>query len=394
MWSQQRFAILFSIGFSLASLVPNASALRRNVTIDDTYGDPTNNEQMTYSPWEAWRVGPKCSVCTAKPDAAQAYNGTWHDGSANDPSTPLDAATLMVNVPFIGASYTTTRSPVPVQALMSWGLTGEAVYVYCILAGSKSSPDGYSSLYFYLDGDHVGEFFHTPNGDDTYQYNVPVYVNHSVPFGGHLLQIVNGAIGGQQSLILLDYVVYTIDTEATVAPGVSVSAHTLPPATVASASSTSQLSSSTPPLSSALPTVVSQDSSGLSHSGLSFANMVLVSTIGSALLVAFIIGSALAYWRKRKRSRVAPSTEYLRSVAVSQGTETGPVAGASPVSPTSRWASMGDAPPTPVSVAALEPLRPGSARSEAQDTSSQGRTSTALIVLLAVSLLTRSYSFR
>ncbi|OSD05807.1 hypothetical protein PYCCODRAFT_1361878 [Trametes coccinea BRFM310] len=190
MLSRQRLVALLSLGLSLAFLVPISSAVRYNVTIDDTYGDPTNNEQISYSPLEAWKLGQRCTDCTAEPDAARAYNGTWHDGSANDPATPLDAATLMANVRFIG----------------------EAVYVYCILIGSTRSPDGYSFLRFYLDGNQVGEFIHDPDGDSTYQYNVPVYVNHSVPFAGHLLQIVNGAIGGKQSLILLDYVVYTFVT--------------------------------------------------------------------------------------------------------------------------------------------------------------------------------------
>ncbi|KAL7285827.1 hypothetical protein ACG7TL_000936 [Trametes sanguinea] len=240
-------------------------------------------------------------------------------------------------------------------------------------SGLKAKQYGYSFLRFYLDGNQVGEFIHDPDGDSTYQYNVPVYVNHSVPFAGHLLQIVNGAIGGKQSLILLDYVVYTFDTEATVQPGESSSAHTLPPVTVSGATSMVPVSSSTPPTPSSLPTVVGQNSSSVGQSGLSRGYLALIITIGGGLVVAFVIGSAVAYWRKRKRSRVAPSTEYLRSVAASRGAQAGAVADAeSPASPTSRWVSAGDVPPAPASFAPFEPDRPGSTRSEVPDTDSQG----------------------
>ncbi|CDO70908.1 hypothetical protein BN946_scf184829.g16 [Trametes cinnabarina] len=363
---------LFSLGLSLAFLPPIASAVRYNVTFDDTYGDPRTGNVISYAPEEAWTLGQRCTDCMAEPDAAQAHNGTWHDGSANDPSTSLDAAILMANVPFIG----------------------DAVYVYCILADSSESPDGYTSLRFYIDGKQVGEFVHNPSGDGAYRYNVPVYANSSIPFAGHLLQIINGAIGGPKSLILLDYVVYTFDTEAVVEPLPGDPESTLPPQTVpptrssvafssasliqgattaSSAFFTSQLSSFAAPTSTVARQVPFVSSSA--HPGtLSNVSLALVITFCGGFFVTVVIGTAVSKWQKRKRSRIAPSTEYLRGVAATQGGEAGAiVAGAgTSTSPTSRWTTAGDGPPTPVSIAPLEPLRPTSARGEASGSRFEG----------------------
>jgi hypothetical protein len=64
---------------------------------------------------------------------------------------------------------------------------------------------GDSDMYFYLDGDLVGAF--AKNGldmDVPYQYNVPVYVNESLPHTTHTFSLVNGRSGGNEALVLLD----------------------------------------------------------------------------------------------------------------------------------------------------------------------------------------------
>ncbi|KAI0666259.1 hypothetical protein C8Q78DRAFT_462469 [Trametes maxima] len=161
---------------------------RVNVTIDDAYGDERTGLPIEYTPADYWKAGHACTDSTAHPDPSRAYKSTWHDGTFNINNTKgIGVPVLQASVPFDGV----------------------AVYVYCILTGTYSSPDSYSWLHFVIDGEAVGEFVHQPNGDGTYYYNVPVYVNESVPAGNHSLQIVNGQAGGEKSLVLFDYIVYT-----------------------------------------------------------------------------------------------------------------------------------------------------------------------------------------
>ncbi|KAI0651452.1 hypothetical protein C8Q79DRAFT_897976 [Trametes meyenii] len=174
--------ICYLVGLSLVF------AGRVNVTIDDTYGDEHTGLPIAYTPTDYWKAGQDCTDCTARPDATRAHESTWRDGTFNLNNTEgTDIPVLQASVPFDGV----------------------AVYVYCILTGTYSSPDSYSQLNFVIDGETVGEFMHQPNGDGTYYYNVPVYVNESIPAGTHSLQIVNGQAGGKKSLVLLDYIVYT-----------------------------------------------------------------------------------------------------------------------------------------------------------------------------------------
>lgn len=62
---------------------------------------------------------------------------------------------------------------------------------------------------FFIDGDVVGEFALEPTGSGTIDFNVPVYVNESMPDGVHTFTLQNGHLGGVQSLVLLDSIVYT-----------------------------------------------------------------------------------------------------------------------------------------------------------------------------------------
>ncbi|KAI8983377.1 hypothetical protein BD414DRAFT_490726 [Trametes punicea] len=179
------FALLPALTASLGPL--SASATLVNVTIDDTFGDESNGSQVVYEPDDAWSAGQTCAACTAHPDSTLARNGTWHDGTTQANSTQLLTAAVRFE--------------------------GVAVYVYCIVTRSSTSPDGNSDMTFFLDGDEVGQFVRPPDGNATYEYNVPVYVNQSLAAGAHELAIVNGHLLGNKSLILLDYIVYTRDVD-------------------------------------------------------------------------------------------------------------------------------------------------------------------------------------
>lgn len=64
---------------------------------------------------------------------------------------------------------------------------------------------------FMVDDEVVGTFTLPPTTGDqlSYEYNVPVYVNDTIPAGMHTFTIQNGHQGGEQSLVMLDYIMYT-----------------------------------------------------------------------------------------------------------------------------------------------------------------------------------------
>ncbi|KAL7285825.1 hypothetical protein ACG7TL_000934 [Trametes sanguinea] len=193
------FPLLSSLTASaLGSIV--ASGTLVNVTIDDTYGDELFGTQFLYAPADVWNVGQSCAACTAHPNPALVHNGTWHDGTTQAGSDQLTTATVR----FEGAFVSRPRPCLKLDLLV-----GVAVYVFCIVTRSSTSPDGNSDMTFSIDGQEVGRFVQPPDGDTTYDYNVPVYVNTSLPPGPHQLVILNGQPNGNKSLILLDYVVYT-----------------------------------------------------------------------------------------------------------------------------------------------------------------------------------------
>ncbi|KAF8986043.1 hypothetical protein BDQ17DRAFT_1259854 [Cyathus striatus] len=95
---------------------------------------------------------------------------------------------------------------------MSSGYIGTAIYVFCALVASFSHPYGYSNMAFYIDDELVGHFEKTPpDNQGDYTYNISVYSNTSLSAGEHTFMLRNGQFGnvGNNSLTLLDYIVYT-----------------------------------------------------------------------------------------------------------------------------------------------------------------------------------------
>ncbi|KIK70414.1 hypothetical protein GYMLUDRAFT_271851 [Collybiopsis luxurians FD-317 M1] len=175
-----------------------------NVSIDDS------NASVLYFPAEAWNARSAsipCSSCTANPDALRMYNDTFHDGtfntvpgSNNFPNTPLTA---------------------------SLSFNGTAVYVFCALAESSTSPDGDSDLSFFIDGILAGTFVKkAPGNNNTYDYAVSVFSTTSLSPSQHNLTIQNGHINGAKSLVLLDQIVYTAIDSTSFASTLSSSAST------------------------------------------------------------------------------------------------------------------------------------------------------------------------
>ncbi|OCB87365.1 hypothetical protein A7U60_g5505 [Sanghuangporus baumii] len=258
--------MLHSLLISLLSsflFSPLAHAAPTNVTIDDTNGDAVTGGQITYSPALAWQAGQSCQNCTAKLDGNQAYDGTWHDASYNPPG---------------GLSNSYPGTIISASA----DFTGTAVYIYCILTRSSSSPDGNTDMTFYVDDQEVGSFSRDSDGDKSYQYNQVVFAwsgldgstNHNVRLeSGHL---------GQKALVLLDRIVYTTEDSSTTTSVIQTSSSSQQSSSSSSSGSSTQESSSSSQSSSSSPSSSSSSSSSGSSSSsqtpVSSGNSVLTST--------------------------------------------------------------------------------------------------------------------
>lgn len=62
--------------FNLLRLLLSVSALVRNITIDDQFGDQITHKAPEFSPPVAWATQ-TCSGCAIKPDVTEMYNGTF-----------------------------------------------------------------------------------------------------------------------------------------------------------------------------------------------------------------------------------------------------------------------------------------------------------------------------
>ncbi|KIY53258.1 hypothetical protein FISHEDRAFT_69111 [Fistulina hepatica ATCC 64428] len=156
-----------------------------NITLDDS------SSRFTYLPSGGWVVGTNCTGCTAHPDTADLYNGTWHDSTFD--VTSEDGAISDPNVP---KNATVT-------------FNGFAIYVYVALALTTSDPTGNSVMTFYIDDVQRGTYYKVAPGENGYEYHVCVFSYDSLSLGDHTLLIQNGLVNGNKSLVLLDYIIYS-----------------------------------------------------------------------------------------------------------------------------------------------------------------------------------------
>jgi len=62
---------------------------------------------------------------------------------------------------------------------------------------------------FYIDDVLVGTLVKYGDSPDPYEYEVPVYVNKTLPSGQHKFTLANGHKDGTESLVLLDKIIYS-----------------------------------------------------------------------------------------------------------------------------------------------------------------------------------------
>ncbi|THH30166.1 hypothetical protein EUX98_g3998 [Antrodiella citrinella] len=288
------------------------SATLVNITVDDSGADPSNGARIMYAPSSAWSFGQDCTACTARPDPEEAFMETWHDGTFNPQPGSNDDPNMVLR---------------------------SAIYVFCILAHTFSSPDGNSDMTFLIDGQPVGAFSQSPTGATNYDFNVPVYTNTSIPFGIHTFTLWNGHVNEAKSLVLLDYLIYSTEQDDIVPPltgnnssqsafsfitQTSSGLTSLPMSTSASTS----LSSSGTPMSSGTastllvptptPSTTGQPASdnASTHSSLTSRDRIIIaaSSAGGGLLILACIIITLIYCRRRRYS------DYTAPDAVATGT--------------------------------------------------------------------------
>ncbi|TFK79704.1 hypothetical protein K466DRAFT_465881, partial [Polyporus arcularius HHB13444] len=171
-------------------------SLKTNRTLDDEQQDSEIGTLPSYSPSaDVWSQGagcPACGVNVGNVDLEQVHDGTWHDGTYRPGGDPLT-----ITVTF----------------------TGTAVYVYNILANNILPTITFTNISFSLDGGYVGQFIHAPDDSSIMQYNVLVFHAPDLANAPHTLLM--SASGDDISLILFDYILYTVDDSSVLQPSPS-----------------------------------------------------------------------------------------------------------------------------------------------------------------------------
>ena len=90
----------------------------------------------------------------------------------------------------------------------SLNILGSALYVFLIIPPADGTETGGVHLNFMLDSEPAGTF-DTLGAPGGFQYNFPVYTNATIPNGPHTFVLQNGGRTDNNSLALLDYMVYT-----------------------------------------------------------------------------------------------------------------------------------------------------------------------------------------
>ncbi|GJE89328.1 hypothetical protein PsYK624_054270 [Phanerochaete sordida] len=235
-----------------------------NITVDDQGVDPTTGNFISRT--SGMSLGQNCNAsCDARPDASQAFNGTWLD-TTFDPSRN-DGHNIPQNATF--------------------SFTGSAVYVYGIQSQSVEVPLSDADIFFYVDGTSKGNYAFSATGpQNAYTYDQPLFYTDNLNESHHTLVIQNGRIGGGLSLMLLDSIVYTRDDVSEIVP-----------------STTSGISATAPSL--AATSITSAPMHGLTGSARTavIATAIVVPTLAALALVA------LVFHIHRRRRPVRPASQ-------------------------------------------------------------------------------------
>ncbi|GJE89320.1 hypothetical protein PsYK624_054190 [Phanerochaete sordida] len=161
--------------------VPPTIGTLINVVVDDQ--DPS----ILYASAE-WNMGQSCITCDADIDPKQVLGGTWHDVTFRDNGQDT-------------------------QQSMTFNFTGSAIYVYGMQVQLFTRAS--ANVQFSIDGELADTYaFRTESLNDTYKYNQLLFSKTDFGEAHHTLMLVNGRSGEGDSLVLLDYLMYTTDTSS------------------------------------------------------------------------------------------------------------------------------------------------------------------------------------
>ncbi|KAF8891272.1 hypothetical protein BD779DRAFT_1514248 [Infundibulicybe gibba] len=173
-------------------LPPCALSLLANFTFDDTPENIQGAASISYQDG-VWRDSSDCGSCIGDLDPSRIVLGNTSESFSST-----------VNVSSVNITF-----------------TGSGIYVYCAVPHATDGSQGNSDMSFFLDGSLVDTYSGIPPSTITskfgFQYNVLVYSNSSLQLGSHQLEIKNG-LHSNNSIIILDYISYSLDTSVSI-PG-------------------------------------------------------------------------------------------------------------------------------------------------------------------------------
>ncbi|KAH8102712.1 hypothetical protein BXZ70DRAFT_1006613 [Cristinia sonorae] len=197
--------------------------VEQNFTIDDQIGDIRTGRKVNYL--GVWSSGNVCPMCVGKtPDPAQAHSGSWHYSDALAAQTPNSGFTF--------------------------NFTGTAVYIYAILQNSSPTYlditlDGGSPVAF----SPPSELVHDP--PMTFYYGFPVFSSAGIINGDHTVTVElrqNLGIIGTGTMLLFDYIVYTMDISDLGSPATTPLPTSIAPSQTSSFTGSAQFRSDIPSL--------------------------------------------------------------------------------------------------------------------------------------------------
>ena len=253
-----------SLIYLLSSLSVCSLTAQVNRTIDDEHGDSVTGVKPIYT--GEWQTScSTCSITLVNVNVNEAFDGTSHVGTYRAGGPP---ATVVVS------------------------FTGTAVYAFFIIPNAIPDTTTFLNASFELDGAGNAAYEHAPDPASTETaYHKPIYAKTGLTNTNHTLLI--SAAGSLDSLLLFDYVVYTVeDNDVITASSIS----SLLPSSLASTSSPTRSTIS-----------VVQDPGSLS----THRTTPIGAIVGTVAAVLATLGALLLFLRARRRSnrrRLTPTS--------------------------------------------------------------------------------------
>ncbi|THU76669.1 hypothetical protein K435DRAFT_594564, partial [Dendrothele bispora CBS 962.96] len=163
-----------------------------NISIDDTFGDPSTGALVQYLPIHPpqdsndvfWKNQDECTpeTCEIRPSVDEAFKHTW---------------------------TATTYTKAIQNMSIGFNFEGSAIYIYFILTNEPfgSGLLSNASCDFRLDGEIVGSFRHNTDGTNQTVFNALAYSATNLSQRSHKMLVET--TGEQGSFIMFDRAVYT-----------------------------------------------------------------------------------------------------------------------------------------------------------------------------------------